>query len=279
MEWRNKPTLLEYWPDNVDFILGLDENGTSDIEYIKRCLAANIEIDPLHRHFTLTGVVFNRVRYEKLKEDMNKIKFEYWENGLYDHKGEKRRVCFHSREIRNKSYPFNYIDYDNFIKDLTNMIKETKTKVISCSIDKKNHCQQYRYPIHPYPLSLGFILERFCYGLNKVDKKGILIIESRGYKEDSLLLKHIVNILDHGTNQNPSSHFRNIEGVYFNPKWWLKDNNRSSFVILEFADLLSYPIHKYSRNGCMEKDQAFCEVEKKFFRYPDYVGWGFKRFP
>ncbi|WP_028551732.1 DUF3800 domain-containing protein [Paenibacillus sp. UNC451MF] len=280
MEWKQRPRLIEYWPDDVDFVMGVDENGTSDLLSIKRKVDADKtnEIDSSIKDFTLTGVIFDKKRYDILKKEMNDIKFTFWNEGLCDYKGSLKRVCFHSSEIRKRSYPFNRINYDDFMPAISNMIDKIPTKIISCYIDKKKHYLKYKTPDHPYHIAIRFIMERYCKGLNEANKKGIIIIESRGKKEDRFVLKHIVEILEQGTNQNKASHFNNIAGVYFNPKWWTSDNDKSTFVVLELADLLSFPIHKYARNQCDEKfkDISFQLIEKKFYKFPKYLGWGLK---
>ncbi len=47
---------------------------------------------------------------------------------------------------------------------------------------------------------------------------GLIILESRGKKEDKVLLNKIKHLIDYGNNMNPSSTFSKIKGVYFNPK-------------------------------------------------------------
>ena len=88
------------------------------------------------------------------------------------------------------------------------------------------------------------------YATNSI-RKGIILLESRGYKEDSILLKHI------------------------NPKW--QDNYHTTTVGLEIADLFSYPIHKFLK--LEKKDKAFKIIENKIIGYPEYLNKGLKVFP
>ncbi|RJG26724.1 DUF3800 domain-containing protein [Paenibacillus thiaminolyticus] len=280
MEWRSRPRIIEYWPDGVDYIMGMDESGTADLVSISRKVAAGKEdeIDFTMRDFTLTGVIVDQNRYDELKRVVNEVKFKHWDQGLYRHNGREKRICFHSRDIRKKSYPFNNIDPEILTYDLTNMIESVNAKIISCHIDKLAHYKRYINPIHPYHIAVQFILERYCKGLNDGDMTGVVMLESRGKKEDKFVLDYITHIIDNGTNQNPASHFRNIRGVYFNPKWWKNDDDKSSFIILEYADLVSYPIHKEHRHSTNERavDPAFSIVERKFYNFPNYLGWGLK---
>lgn len=278
-DWRIKPTIIEYWPDDTDVIMGIDENGTAEIKSILPKVRAGKEISDNDKYFTLTGVSFNKNGHSRLKDKMLSIKNKYWTDGLYPYKGQMKRVCFHSADIRNKRTPFYGIDFNAFIADINEMISEMPTKVISCFFNKEDHCKKYSTPTHPYDLAMVFLLERFCGQLNEYNKKGAVIIEGRGKPEDKAMLKHILKIIEEGTNQNPPSHFRNITGVYFNPKWSTLDNGKKSFVILELADLMSYPIHKYHRNNCKEKDIPYTIVEQKLLKYPQPYGWGLKRWP
>lgn len=282
-DWKTRPKVIEYWPDGVQYVMGLDESGTSDLVSINRKMLANKEdeIDFTIRDFTLTGVIVDRDRYDTLKSEVNKVKYHYWEEGLSDYKGMKKRVCFHSRDIRKRSAPFNKIDHSLFTEALSQMIQSVGAKIISCHIDKlahyKKYTNAYNKPIHPYHLSAQFILERYCNGLNEAEVKGIVMLESRGEKEDKFVLDYIVNIIENGTNQNRATHFRNIEGVYFNPKWSKSDMDLTSFVILEYADLVCFPIHKQHRGGDLSQgNPAYEIVEKKFYKYPSHVGWGLK---
>lgn len=282
-EWKDRPKIIEFWPDGVQYVMGMDESGTSDLVSINRKMLADKEheIDFTMRDFTLTGVIVDMDRYETMKEAVNKVKYHFWEDGLSDYKGTKKRVCFHSRDIRKRSAPFNKLDQADFTSSLSTMIESVNAKIISCHVDKlahyKKYTNPYNKPIHPYHLSAQFILERYCNGLNEAEVKGIVILESRGEKEDQFVLDYIVNVLENGTNQNPASHFRNIAGVYFNPKWSLSDNNLKSYVILEYADLVCFPIHKQHRGGDLSSgNPAYQVVEGKFYKYPNHIGWGLK---
>lgn len=277
-QWKLRPTIIEYWPDNVDYVMGLDENGGSDINEFLSKIRGGQPINENDKLFTLTGAVFNSDTYRSYIEAITSLKKKYWNDGLCEYKGDLKRVVLHSREIRRKDYPFNYIDYDSFIFDLSELIKQTQMRILSASVNKERLCNKYTKPDHPYHLAVDFILERYCYRLNELNKNGIIILESRGRKrEDKFVLSRIKHIVEHGTSENPSSHFSRLLGAYFNPKWSKTQNGQASYVILEMADLVSYPIHKYIRNG--QKDAAYLAIEDKFFRYPRHMGWGLKTFP
>ncbi|MFD2670790.1 DUF3800 domain-containing protein [Marinicrinis sediminis] len=286
IDWRKRPTILEYWPNDSEFILGIDECGTPDIKYIKRCVRKGVVPDENHTQLTLTGIVHTRETHTELIESMNTIKYKYWKEGVCRYGNSLKRVCFHNKEIRKRNSPFNLVNYDEFFMELIDAIKLSKTRIISCSVNKVEFYNRYRdnetyktSPIHPYKLSLEFVLERFCHRLNELNKKGFVLLESRGFKEDYRLLQDIKYLLDNGNYHNPKSHFENISGIYFNPKWSSIHDDKKSYVILEYADIISYFIHKQVKEGWASKNQIFNLIENKFYRYPNYYGWGLKVFP
>lgn len=106
-DWKKRPRIIEYWPDGADYVMGMDESGTSDLVTIKRKLSSGKEdeIDFSMKDFTLTGVVVDQNRYDKLKEAVNTVKYKYWTDGMSLYKNRQKRVCFHSRDIRKKIFP------------------------------------------------------------------------------------------------------------------------------------------------------------------------------
>lgn len=104
-------------------------------------------------------------------------------------------------------------------------------------------------------------------------KKAVIILESRGKKEDKILLKHILDIIDNGTRYLSKSKFSFICGVYFNNKWDELSNKKKSHWILEIADLYCYPLFKFGKLN--QKDMALKCFEDKIVCYPEYLGKGF----
>ncbi|WP_025568861.1 DUF3800 domain-containing protein [Bacillus sp. UNCCL81] len=284
MSWRERPRVIEDWNEEIDSIMSIDENGTTDLSFYKKLLLKHFDfsdIDQTHLHdkiFTVTGVVMNRNDFPAFKDKITTIKETHWENGIFQYKNNEKKVVFHSREIRKKEGPFEptNINYPKFITDLSSLMTETRYKIFSSSIDKLVHCYQYIDPYHVYNLCLTFVIERYCMHLNNYNLNGLLLLESRGKKEDAFILKHITRLLDRGTQYKSPEHFNRIKGVYFNPKW-VKNDPSKSYALLELADLASYPIHKYSRSS--QKDLAFESIEHKFYGYPYYNGKGLKKFP
>lgn len=279
--WWERPTLIEEWPISIDSILTIDENGTPDLKGIKKILQSTFwEKDKLknleHNIFTITGVEMEREHFPQFRDLINSIKYAYWENGMFEYQNKPKRVVFHSRDIRKKQGPFNpkRINYETFLNDLSNLIEKTPFTVLSSSIDKLQHVLKYSNPYHVYTLCLEFILERYAMLLKTKNQKGMLLLESRGKREDAEILKFLVEFLKNGNNYINRQDLNCITGVYFNPKWSKLHDEKLSYPLLELTDLVSYPIHKYVKYNT--KDYAFKIVEKKISRIN---GFGLKIFP
>lgn len=289
-DWKKRPLLIDYWEEDIDTVMAIDENGTTDLTGVRNLFAADhLELmkacfhtdSYMHeRWFTITGVIMDRGNFPSFKDAITTIKLAHWHNGLYDYKQGQRRVVFHSREIRKKEGPFNpkLIKTKDFVMDISSLIKNQNFDIYSSSIDKIKHIARYTKPFHVYNLCLNFIVERYCRELNRKGKTGILLLESRGKDEDAMILEYLVDLLENGNNYHTAEHFSQIKGVYFNPKWCFnKNHGKASFILLELADIVSYPIFKYIKTN--KKDIAFEVLEPKLQNYPSYNGYGIKKFP
>lgn len=133
-----------------------------------------------------------------MRNSIRKLKEKYWENGgyYYDTKhNDTRYVCLHSRDIRMHTGAFNekLINYENFMEDLSSILANIECKIISVSINLEEYIiKNETSPI--YEKAFDLLLERYVYA-TKNAKKGIIMFESRGKKDDSTLLKHITEIM------------------------------------------------------------------------------------
>ncbi len=278
MGWRNGPTHKENWPSDVDYMMFIDENGDSNLAPILKKIQNKQVITDEEKYFTITGVIIKKRDLPKIRETILDLKNKFWKDGKYLYDNVEKRVWFHSREIRKRKEAFSpkTIDYNSFVIDLSKILVDMPYIIFSSTIDLERHCKKYDDPVHPYNLCLDFVLERLVkYYLN--EEKVAIMLESRGKDKDYELLTHIKRKIDHGTYYVPSSYFKKIKGVYFNPKWCKSSMNQKSFFGLEIADLISYPIYKYMRSNC--KDMAFQSIESKIYGFPRYQGQGIKKFP
>lgn len=281
MGWRNRPKHIDYCPKDVDYVMFIDENGDCDLKYLKRCLKNQKNIDENSIYFTITGVIIEKNNLKGVKDGILGIKLRNWEDGYFEYENcNKKRVCLHSREIRRKEGPFRdgIIARSNFLEELTHTMEDIPCTIISSTIDKLKHVKQYNdHALHPYNLCLNFVLERFVKFYLDDNKKGIIILESRGKKEDMEILNHIKGVIATGTSYVHKNYFKKIKGVYFNTKWQKSSHCKKSYFGLEIADLFSYPIHKYCKLD--KKDNAFKTLQNKIYKYPNYKGCGIKIFP
>lgn len=287
-DWRKRPTIIHEWNEEFDCVMAIDENGTTDLKGIRKKIRQDFFSAignkdkialPHDRWFTISGVVMEKDAFATFRDAINSIKYGHWEEGKFDYKQGNKRVVFHSSEIRKRVGPFNpkFINYGDLMTDISGLVENSNFLIYSSSIDKISHVLSYANPYPVYNLCLDFIVERFCRSLNLSGKKGILLLESRGKKEDKHILKHLINLLEKGNHFHLPGHFNCIKGVYFNPKWSSVQKDQASFVLLELADLISYPIFKFVSTG--NQDAAFNILKNKLYNYPNYDGFGLKRFP
>lgn len=279
-KWYDKPIKLLSIRKDIDYIMCIDENGSSsNLTYVLKQISNEKELSEDDKYFTITGCIFTKEEYLNSKKLIKLLKNKYWVNGMfYDIKtNEQKAVCFHSRDIRKHNNCFNdsIINYNEFMVDLSNTMKDIQCKIISISINLYEYLKK-GYTYNVYNVAFDFLLERYIYETDN-NKKGIVMLEARGKNEDKELLEHISKVINKtGTKKISSKELRaKINGVYFNPKW--SEEYSSTYVGLEITDLFSYPIHKFVKRN--KKDQAFLLFESKIVGYLSYKNKGIKTFP
>lgn len=277
--WRNRPRNISHIEGGIPWIIAIDESGSPDLSYAQRYISPfATNYDEHNVHFNVTACLLSTSDFNETRDMVMELKHKYWTDAKANYKNELRRVCFHSTEIRRRKNAFDFSDKDThrlFVNDLSDVLGNINIKLFSSHINKLSLVRQYTTPYDPYELSLTFILERIALEINKQD--AVIILESRGKKEDRKLLNHIKKLLDYGTPYISKDRFSFIKGVYFNGKWDEESNKLKSHWILELADLYCYPIFKYGKDGT--KDPAFNVLEKKLSGHPEYYGVGIKKFP
>lgn len=279
INWWDYPQKIKNWNPDIDYVMFIDENGnTGKIFDICKKNENNIPINNDDKYFTITGCIFTRNNYSLMRNNIRKLKNKYWKNGYYyDTKHQDTRyVCFHSRDIRKHAGAFNdsVINYPQFINDLSATLDKVDCKIISVTINLESFLKQGNYNV--YETAFNLLLERYIFATNN-NKKGIIMLESRGKNDDKVLLKHIYEIIHQKGQYKISSKElkKKIVGVYFNPKWY--GGYSSTFAGLEIADLFSYPIHQYIKYG--KVNRSFELIKNKIDCYPDYLNKGIKIFP
>ena len=258
----------------------VDENGDSYMGHIFTKIANNETIKDDNKFFNITSILIECENFQAINQSMLKLKYKYWEKGEFDYSrnnlSEVKRVCFHSRDIRRKEGPFSttIINYDSFLEELDKMIIGFPFQIYSAFFDKELHARKYERIIEPYSLALSFILERLIMSTKDSDRIQ-LILESRGNKEDWIVLNAIEHIFLHGTTFLPANRFKKIIAVYFNKKRFADGH---TLFGLELADLCSYPIYNHFKNP-NSKNRAYDVLKPKIYGYPQPTGRGLKKFP
>ena len=276
--WRNRPTNIDSVPGDIGRIIAIDESGSSSLKHALNSLKTRSEPIESERNFVISACSIKCKDIKSIEEKIMNLKYKYWQDGLYNYKGKVKRVCLHSKEIRFRNGAFNLenTQYCQFIQDLSDTLNQLPIKLFVSHIDKIAHVSSYKNPLSPYDLCMNFILERIVMDLDG-DETCIVILESRGKKEDKKLLEVITRIIDKGTSYMASYNFKRIKGVYFNPKWSTKDDEKKSYWSLEIADLFVYPFYKYYNYHI--EDPAYNALLPKLHKYPNYEGKGLKSFP
>lgn len=279
--WRERPTTLERWPENCSYLMSVDENGTAELQGIQSAIAHGRPVSRMDSFVTLTGAILSYPDFLRYRDAVRQLKHRFWRNGQFEYRGEIRSVCLHSREIRKREGPFAVpgLDYEGFLRELSYLLTQTPATVFSANVNKLELCRRYVTPYHPYELAFTFIVERFAVWLKRRNATGVILMEARGEVEDKDLLRRFIHLQTHGTAFVKPEEIARIRAIYFNPKWArLPGGAMGTYVTLELADLLSYPIHQHVRDG-HANNRAFDVVRQKLEGYPDYMGRGLKVFP
>ncbi len=275
MSWQRHPVFINSWPQQpwVDYAIFIDENGDANLKHVRKCLSDGFLPEDGNRFMQVTGCCMHRNDVEQVKEATLTLKMNHWPEGLFQYKGTLKRVCLHSREIRERTGPFccSEINYPQFINELTDTIVGSNFSIASITIDKYGLVKKYINPYDPYCVAIEFLLERLLMNNVPNNKKCILILEARNLPDDKILLNKIMMIIRHGTQYCPATMFNRIAGVYFNPKWCREAKERKSYFGLEIADLVGHPIYKYMALG--KQDRAYLSIKHKITHH------GTKKFP
>ena len=279
-DWRTKPTSIEEVSRDIDYIIAIDESGSSELKSIFRA-KNNGTLDDVpnsERFFTLTACIIPIEAADSIKDEVVRIKNKHWENGVFNYKSGSKRVCFHSTDIARKRDAFNdqVISWYEFIQDINGLMQNAHYKIVSATIDKVGMTQKYAYMRYIYDLGMDFVLERVLINTPQ-NKKCVVVLESRGKKDDRKLHEYIMKLLSRGTDFVDSTHFGRIVGVYFNQKWSKKSKDQKTYWALELADLCSTPMYRYG--SYKQAGADFDIIKTHIVHFPNINGYGFKMFP
>ncbi|OGC93433.1 MAG: hypothetical protein A2W25_02335 [candidate division Zixibacteria bacterium RBG_16_53_22] len=193
--------------------------------------------NPNHRFLSLTGVICS-LDYIKdvLHPEMEALKIKHFGS----HPDEP--IVFHRKEMINAKYPFQILSDKKarmaFDEDLLALLAKWDFRVITVCLDKKKHQETYTtWRYDPYHYCLAVLLERFNFWLNRHNRHGDVMAESRGGKEDRRLKGSFNRLWRQGTDFVEPVQFQ--ESVTSSQ---LKVKNKAANISgLQLADLIAYP--------------------------------------
>ncbi|MCX6121110.1 MAG: DUF3800 domain-containing protein [Ignavibacteriales bacterium] len=240
----------------------IDESGDhtySDVECVSK------------RYLSLLGVIIKDTEHQCLVQRFNAIKKEIWA-------GKSHLITFHRDDIIYKKKLFSVLldkqlqsKFDNLLLD---SFSTTNFKMVSVTIDKKNHLEQYKTPNHPYHYCTEALMGRYVGLLRFLQDTGVVFAESRGENEDAML-------------QDSFNRFYRYGNIYFTPEMIQKHLLSQEIAFypkianiagLELSDMLANPIKRYALHTKGLEKQNICgftekpvEATKKKFnkRYTD----------
>jgi hypothetical protein len=253
----------------ADYMVFVDESGSPGMG----------NIDPHYPLFVLAFFIVKKRDYiTQIAPALQQFKFQHFGHD---------QVILHERDIRKDLGDFAFLKTpalkDAFLGELTTLIEAAPFDLVCVVIDKARHKAQYKTPVDPYHLSLGFGLERVC-GL--LAQRGVwrsgpakpggvtanpavhVVVEKRGKSEDDDLELEFRRICD-GANYNAEQW--NFEVIFADKK--------SNSAGLQLADLVARPIGmSVLKPG--QPNRAFEAVKPKFLQKSGrFMGWGLKCFP
>jgi len=182
-------------------------------------------------------------------------------------------VILHSHKIRKQVDEFSILanlpTLERFMGRISDYMTIAPFTIISTVIDKRCLKDRYTNPHNPYNLGLLFCLERtsrFLEENGQRSKLTHLVMEARGRKEDLELEMEFRRIMGDGKSKG----LANFDILFA--------DKRVNSVGLQTADLVAHPVGRYVINP-NQGNRSFEILEKKFYRYPSYVGKGLKIFP
>ena len=223
-----------------DYIIYVDESGDHSLD----------SINQEYPIFVLAFCIFNKENYtQSAVTKLKDFKFKHFGHDM---------VVLHENEIRRDKSIFKTLrpksKKDNFIDELTNIIKEEYFTVIATVIKKDALCSKLK---NPYDIALTYCMERAYRFLKSKDqdmKTTHIVVEQRGKKEDNELELEFRRICD-GQNYNRESM----------PFEIIMANKMSNSAGLQLADLIARPIG-LSVLKPKQENRAFDIIKDKFYR-------------
>jgi hypothetical protein len=210
--------------------LYVDESGDHVFNHLDK---------PFHRYLCLLGCWFRNPEYQAFHGRLEEFKAVH----LPHHPDDP--PILHREDIINRRGYFTHLQdpgkaqaFDNALLEL---IRMTEFCIVAVVIDKLALRQKHGdSAAHPYHLAMGFMLQRYCGFLNHITRTGDVMAESRGGREDRLLMDSYSRVYEHGIWMSPALTFQRALTTK-----QLKVKNKSANIAgLQLADLLGHPVRQ-----------------------------------
>jgi hypothetical protein len=155
-------------------------------------------LQPGHRYLALTGCWFDTTGEDYLRFT---DALEGFKRTHLPHSPDEP-VVLHREDILNRRGPFWRLrdagHAKAFDEDLLGLVSSARFTLVVVVVDKLKLKRGYPNPFHPYHMALDFMLQRYCGLLNLKGRRGDVMAESRGRREDTLLKNAYRHIHTHG---------------------------------------------------------------------------------
>lgn len=199
---------------------------------------------PPHRFLALIGCMLKRgENYVQFSDRLEALKREHFKKDVDD---PHETIILHREEIIKKSGEFWPLRNDEKKKAweeaFLRFLGETDCKIIISIVDKLRLKQTYPAPWHPYHLAFTYLLQRYVFELNHINRRGDVMAESRGREEDKLLENAYQHVYTHGDIARNSA--KVYQQALTSREIKLKKKYKN-IAGLQLADLLVNPLKKW----------------------------------
>lgn len=210
--------------------LYLDESGDHVFNHLD---------NPAHRYLCLIGCWFRNPDYLLFHKQIETFKAAHIPHHPDD------PPILHREDIVNRRGYFAHLQdaatCRAFDDALLEIIRAAQFRIVAVVIDKLALRQRHGdAAAHPYHLAIGFVLQRYCGYLNHINRTGDVMAESRGGREDRLLMDSYSRVYDQGVWMTPASTFQ----FALTSKQLKVKNKTANTAGLQLADLLGHPVRQ-----------------------------------
>ena len=207
--------------------------------------------------FSSGGIIVHEEDIRKFDEKYEDIKEEFFIKKGID---VPQNFKLHYRELRQEQPPYNELtrpEIGQLANSVFNAIKSIECKVVSASINKKNHLSKpYPYTANVRSYSLLLCLERFQYFLEDMNDEGIGIYERYTKSMRKKMTKDMKNLRE-DTNFR---FFTNLDKV----KGKIRYGEPFEEKVLQFSDFFIYAPHIRLVTNC-RLDNRFEEIRSEYY--------------